>query len=205
MEYLSLVAAYLLGSVPFGYIAARLIKKTDIRRHGSGNIGATNVMRLLGPKLAVLVLLLDLAKGMGAVVLARALSAGELIPLAAAVAVMAGHSWPIFLGFKGGKGAATGIGVLIVLGGWAAAPVLSLAVLAIGLTRYVSLGSILGAASVPLFFWLFGFSPLYIFFGAAMGLLVIFRHRANIKRLLAGTESRLGWRTGPAGAGDKKR
>lgn len=205
MTFLPLVLAYLLGSVPFGYIAVRLFRKTDIRDHGSGNIGATNVMRLLGPGLAVLVLLFDLAKGTAAVLLARSLTTGEVIPLAAALIVLIGHCWPVFLGFKGGKGAATAIGVLIPLAGWAAAAVLGVAALTIGLTRYVSLGSVLGALSAPLFFWLFGFSPVYIYFSAAMALLIVFRHRANIKRLAGGSESRLGSRTGPAETGEEKR
>ncbi len=205
MAFFSLILAYLLGSVPFGYIAVRVFKKIDIRRHGSGNIGATNVMRLLGPGLALLVLFLDLAKGAAAVLLARALTTEEVVPLASALAVLIGHCWPVFLGFRGGKGSATAIGVLISLAGWSASAILAVAALTITLTRYVSLGSIFGALSAPLFFWLFGFSPVYIYFSAAMALLITFRHRANIKRLISGSESRLGSRAGPVGTGEEKR
>jgi acyl phosphate:glycerol-3-phosphate acyltransferase len=193
MEYLVIALAYLLGSVPFGYLLARLAGKVDIRRYGSGNIGATNVMRLLGWRIALPVFLLDAAKGAVAVLIARALSPDPAFQLAAGFAALVGHSFPVFLGFKGGKGAATGIGVLIPLAGWLTLIVVFLFAAVVAATRYISLGSILGALSLPLLFWLFpGYSPVYIYFGAAMALLVILRHHANIGRLLKGTESKFG-------------
>ncbi len=203
MGYLAVGAAYIIGSIPFGFILSRLYKQIDIRSHGSGNIGATNVLRLLGWPAALLVLLLDAGKGTAAVLLARALSGNETgFVLAAALAVLVGHCFPLFLKFKGGKGAATGIGLLIPLSGYVCASAVLLAVVVIALTRYVSLGSIIGALSVPFLFLLFKFEPLYIIFGAAMALLVILRHHENIRRLIGGTESKFGQKIDPAAGGE---
>ncbi len=201
MNYIVIIIAYLLGSLPFGYILTKLFKKVDIRRYGSGNIGATNVMRLMGWRTALPVFLLDAAKGLGAVFLARAFSDQITVHLAAAFVVLVGHSFPLFLGFRGGKGAATGIGVLIPLAGWVTVLLLLFAGAVIAVTRYVSLGSILGALALPLLFFLFDFEPAFIYFGSAMALLVVTRHHANIMRLANGTESKLGKKAGPPGEG----
>lgn len=203
MGFLAIVAAYLIGSIPFGYIFTRLFRQVDIRQYGSGNIGATNVLRLLGWRAALPVFLLDLGKGSAAVLLARACSSETAVVLAAALAVLVGHCFSLFLKFKGGKGAATGIGLLIPLSGSVCASVVLLAGIVIALTRYVSLGSIIGAFSLPLFLLFFNYEPLYLIFGAAMALLVIFRHRENIRRLLSGTESRLGQKVNPD-SGEKR-
>jgi glycerol-3-phosphate acyltransferase PlsY len=194
VTFWTLLAAYLLGALPFGYIVTWLVKRTDIRRYGSGNIGATNVMRLLGPAGGLLVLFLDALKGAVAVLLARAAGGGRELLLAAALLAMIGHSYPVFLKFRGGKGAATGIGVLIPLTGWVTAAVLGVAAAVIAATRYVSLGSIAGALSLPLFLYLFGFEPVDLYFGGAAALLVLLRHRENIRRLLQGKEPKLGQR-----------
>jgi acyl phosphate:glycerol-3-phosphate acyltransferase len=186
-----LILAYLLGSIPFGFIFAKMFGKTDIREHGSGNIGATNVLRVMGWKLALPVFVLDLLKGFCAVFLAKALASGSLLPLIAGILVMIGHSFPLFLGFKGGKAAATAIGVLLALSGWVTLALFAAALLILAVTRYVSLASIVGSLLVPLFFWLFGFDLPHIIFGLAVAALVVFRHQANIKRLLSGTEPKL--------------
>ncbi|NMA92860.1 MAG: glycerol-3-phosphate 1-O-acyltransferase PlsY [Firmicutes bacterium] len=195
--YLSVILAYLLGSIPFGYLAGRLLRREDIRDYGSGNIGATNVMRLLGPATALLVLALDVGKGAAAVLLARSLTGQEYFWWMAALAVLVGHCWPLFLGFKGGKGTATGLGILLVL---VKAPIwgiiLILAGIVIALTRYVSLVSITAAVSFPILLWLFRYAPAYICFGVVIGALVVVRHQANIRRLINGTESRLGQKVG---------
>lgn len=192
MPYLVLPVAYLIGSLPFGYIFTKMFLNTDIRRHGSGNIGATNVLRLLGWRAALPVFALDLAKGAAAVLLARAISDVPFIFLGSGLAVMIGHSFPVFLGFRGGKAVAAGIGVLFALSGWVALIMILGAVAVIAVTRYVSLGSMIGVLTVPFLFWLMGFDYSYIIFGAGMAALVIFRHHANIGRLWRGTESRLG-------------
>jgi len=199
MSYTALIIAYLLGSIPFGYIMTMFFKKVDIRRHGSGNIGATNVLRLMGWRVALPVLLLDAAKGAGAVLIARCFSDLITVQLIAAIAVLVGHSFPVFLGFRGGKGAATSIGVLIPLAGWITPLLLLFVGAVIGITRYVSLGSILGALILPLMFYLFGYDPVFIWFGAAMAALVVVRHYANIGRLIKGTESKLGRKAGSSG------
>jgi acyl phosphate:glycerol-3-phosphate acyltransferase len=186
-----LILAYLLGSIPFGFIFAKMFGKTDIREHGSGNIGATNVLRVMGWKLALPVFVLDLLKGFCAVFLAKALASGSLLPLIAGILVMLGHSFPLFLGFKGGKAAATAIGVLLALSGWVTLALFAAALIILAVTRYVSLASIVGSLLVPLFFWLFGFDLPHIIFGLAVAALVVFRHQANIKRLLSGTEPKL--------------
>jgi len=186
-----LIVSYLIGSIPFGYIFAKTFGKTDIREHGSGNIGATNVLRVMGWKLALPVFILDLLKGFLAVFLAKAVGSGSLLPLAAGMLAMIGHSFPLFLGFKGGKAAATAIGVLLALSGWVTLSLFGAAMLILALTRYVSLASMIGSLLVPLFFRLFGFELSYIIFGLALAVLVILRHQANIKRLLSGTEPKL--------------
>ncbi len=191
MATVILILSYLIGSIPFGYIFAKLVGKTDIRKHGSGNIGATNVLRVMGWKLALTVFILDMLKGYMVVFWAEAVTSSSMLPLAAGIFVMLGHSFPIFLRFKGGKAAATAIGVLFALSGWVALTLIIVAIIILALTRYVSLASILGSLVVPLFFWLFGFDLSYIIFGLAAAALVVVRHQANIKRLLNGTESKL--------------
>ncbi|MDW7740147.1 MAG: glycerol-3-phosphate 1-O-acyltransferase PlsY [Bacillota bacterium] len=191
MIFFILIAAYLLGSIPFGYLLAQIIGKTDIRAHGSGNIGATNVLRVMGWKAALPVFLLDFAKGFFAVLLARAVSDQPAVYLSAGLLAMIGHSFPVFLRFKGGKAVATGVGAVVALSGWVAIILLALFVIIVALTRYVSLGSIIGALSTPLLFWLLGFDPLYILFGVIMAALIVGRHHENIGRLLKGHESKI--------------
>lgn len=195
---LALVACYLLGSVPFGFITGRLLG-VDVRRHGSGNIGATNVLRVVGPAAAVPVLLLDAGKGIAAVYLGRALAPG-LDPAwagtLAGMAAIAGHNWSVFLGFKGGKGVATSAGVAAVLIPRFVLAGLVVFLATILITRYVSLGSLL-AAAVTAVYVLVAPAPVPLkFFGVAGALFIIVRHRANIKRLMTGQESRLGQKPG---------
>ncbi len=192
MIYLVLAAAYLVGSIPFGYIITKMLSKDDIRKLGSGNIGATNVLRVLGWRAAAPVFLLDVLKGVAPVLLAKAISDIAYFHIAAGLLAMIGHSFPLFLGFKGGKAAATGIGVLIALSLPVTLVLIGWAGLIVAITRYVSLGSIIGSLTVPLLFWYFDYDLAYILFGLAMAILVTARHHANIKRLLNGTESKLG-------------
>ena len=193
VTFWTLLAAYLLGALPFGYIVTWLVKRTDIRRYGSGNIGATNVMRLLGPAGGLLVLFLDALKGAVAVLLARAAGGGRELLLAAALLAMIGHSYPVFLKFRGGKGAATGIGVLIPLTGWVTAAVLGVAAAVIAATRYVSWAPSPGLSPCPSSFTSSALSP-SISILAGRGPVVLLRHRENIRRLLQGKEPKLGQR-----------
>jgi glycerol-3-phosphate acyltransferase PlsY len=195
-------AAYLLGSIPTGYLLVRLFRHEDIRQSGSGNIGATNVLRGNGKLLGAATFLLDVLKGSAAVWLGGLLGALLLphCPLrdAEALAVLfavLGHIFPVWLGFRGGKGVSTGFGVFLVAAPLAALAAIAVFALVLALSRYVSLASILGAACFPVFacFLVRGDRPLfYIAVQFAVALLIIARHYQNIRRLLAGTESRLG-------------
>lgn len=199
---LIVVVAYLLGSVPSGYVLVRIFRHEDIRQTGSGNIGATNVLRSGGKGLAAATFLMDMLKGCAAVglgwlighLLAPGVAPDNMRALAALVAVL-GHIFPVWLGFKGGKGVATGFGVFLVAAPLAALAAISVFIVVLALSRYVSLASILGAASFPLFAWWLGHGDHSSFFIAvqiAVALLLIAKHYQNIRRLLAGTESKLG-------------
>ena len=186
--------AYLLGSIPFGYLIVRWQKRIDVRSTGSGSIGATNVMRNLGVSGFAATFLLDFCKGIAAVWLAGRITAKDPHWLAAAaVAAIVGHCFPVWLKFRGGKGVATGLGSFIAL-----APIpLGLALVIFGLVvsiwRYISLGSIVATAAFPFLVYWLNQPPLPFMLGAASGAAVIIaRHRANIRRLLNGTENRLG-------------
>lgn len=192
MTLLILLIAYLLGSMPFGFIMSRLMTGSDIRKVGSGNIGATNVLRVIGWKAALPVFLLDMLKGAAAVLIAGALSDSAAVYLAAGFMAMIGHSFPLFLGFRGGKAAATAIGVLTVVSLPVLAALAGWGGLVLILTRYVSLASILGSLALPLFFLLFNYDLPYIIFGLATAVLVTARHKQNIRRLWQGREPRLG-------------
>jgi glycerol-3-phosphate acyltransferase PlsY len=199
-----LIAAvsYLLGSIPVGYLLVRIFRHEDIRSVGSGNIGATNVLRSGGKGLGAATFLLDMLKGCSAVWLGGYLGS-LLLPemphrsaqaLAALLAVL-GHMFPVWLKFRGGKGVATGFGVFLVAAPLAALSAISVFALVLALSRYVSLASILGAASFPPFAWLLvkGDRPVfYITVQCAVALLIIIKHHQNIRRLIAGTESRFG-------------
>ena len=185
-----------------GYLLVRIFRRQDIRAMGSGNIGATNVLRSEGKALGAATFLLDVCKGALAVLLA-AMVAGSVLPtvpprnveaLAALFAVL-GHMFPVWLHFRGGKGVATGFGVFLVAAPWAALSAITVFAIVCAITRYVSLGSILGAASFPVFAWFMVHGERPVFFivvQAAVALLIIVKHHPNIRRLLAGNEHRFG-------------
>ncbi|HEY0378834.1 MAG TPA: glycerol-3-phosphate 1-O-acyltransferase PlsY [Pyrinomonadaceae bacterium] len=198
---LILIAAYLLGSIPFGYLIVRAKEGADVRESGSGGTGATNVLRKAGKTAGVVTLMLDALKGAVAVLLARWLLTNDFginwWVAGAAVLAVFGHCFPVWLDFRGGKGVATGVGVFLSLYPPAVACAAVVFVLAFALTRYVSLGSILGSAALPLFTWLLGgyVRPVpqpgpVLTAAVAAGALIILMHRANIGRLLRGTESK---------------
>jgi glycerol-3-phosphate acyltransferase PlsY len=191
-----LAIAYLLGSIPFGYLLVRFFRKEDIRAIGSGNIGATNVARSGAKGLGLLTLALDLLKGLAAVLIAKHVSPGTPSDLMCAAAVLAvlGHVFPVWLRFKGGKGVASALGVFIAIAPWAALAALAVFLLLVFTTRYVSLASVIAAALIPLFAMLTNNDRSPVFIGGILfiALLVIVKHHANIGRLLKGTESRFG-------------
>src|SRR2546421_7843509 len=189
---LAAAAAYVVGAVPVGYLVARLFGVTDIRRHGSGSIGATNVLRTAGRLPGLVTLAADIAKGWLAVTLAGKIGGDMPGALAVgAVAAVVGNCWSVFLGFRGGKGVATGLGALLRLAPWAVLPAIPVWLAVALTTRYVSLGSILGATCVPLGALLLGYPRPFVVAALMVAGLIIVRHHANIARLVAGTERRL--------------
>ena len=202
---LLVLASYLLGSIPVGYLLVRLFRNQDIRSVGSGNIGATNVLRSGGKGLGAATFALDVIKGAAAVALAVLVApmfAGTFAPrnieaLAAVVAVI-GHMFPVWLRFRGGKGVATGFGVFLVAAPLGALASIVLFLIVLKLSRYVSLASILGAGSFPFFAYFLVHGDKPAFFIAAqfiVAALIILKHHANIHRLLTGTENRFGSRS----------
>jgi acyl phosphate:glycerol-3-phosphate acyltransferase len=191
---LLVLAGYLLGSIPFGLIFAKLFAGKDVREHGSGNIGATNVSRVVGPLAGILTLLLDAAKGAAAVLLAaRMTDHAASATVFAGIAALLGHCFPVWLRFKGGKGVATALGIFIALCPLAALAAFVLFLLVALFWRYVSLGSLSAAAAMPLliyFLWAPGHAPpLVVTLGTLFAaILIFFKHDANLQRLVDGTE-----------------
>ena len=196
---LTALGAYLLGAIPFGFLVAKA-KGIDIRSVGSGNIGATNALRVLGKPAGIAVLLLDVAKGYAAVwlcaVLVKHFSTNadlETLRVVAGIGAVLGHNYTCWLKFKGGKGIATTAGVYLALAPVPLGIALAVFILAIALTRYVSVGSIAGAIALPAAVWVL--APQNIFLGivtTALGALAVYKHKSNLQRLRAGTENRLG-------------
>jgi glycerol-3-phosphate acyltransferase PlsY len=192
---LTLAGAYVVGSIPFSYLVARAFGVTDVRTVGSGNVGATNVMRSAGKGPGIAALVLDALKGALATGAASGLFPGsEWLPALAAVAAVLGHVFPVWLGFRGGKGVATGAGAFLPLAPVATGTAAVVFVLVLLLGRYVSLGSMASAAALAAVAFLSGSPRPVAICAAAVALLVIVKHKANIERLLAGTENRLGTR-----------
>lgn len=188
---MSIIISYLLGSISFSYFIAKIWMGIDIRNYGSGNAGATNVLRVLGTKPAIIALLGDALKGIIAVYLGK-LTGDESIMLLCGLAVVIGHNWPIFLKFKGGKGIATSLGVILTISPLSSLILIIIGVLIIYITRYVSLGSITSAIILPFIFYMLHKSGYYLVFALVLTFLALFRHRSNIQRLLSGKESKLG-------------
>lgn len=206
MIYLTIIAAaiisYLIGSINFSILISKAISGKDIRESGSGNAGATNMLRTHGKKMGVLTLLLDVLKGVAAILLIRFIkdklgAGGNVLDYIAGVCVILGHNFPIYFGFKGGKGVATSLGVVLMLD-WKVGLIVAVCAIAVmAITRYVSLGSILGGAAYIVVEIVkaavtHNYSKTQLICVVIIGGLLIARHHANIKRLLNGTENKLG-------------
>ena len=191
---LTTLIAYLLGSIPFGYLIVHWQRGIDVRATGSGSIGATNVMRNLGVMGFVATFILDAGKGLLAVLLASKVTLQNPTWVAAAAfAAVLGHCFPVWLRFRGGKGVATGVGVFIAIAPLQVVLVLVIFAIVVAIWRYVSLGSIVATAAFPVLVYLMKHPPIQVVLGAAgAALVVIARHHANIARLLKGTESKVG-------------
>lgn len=203
IDCIAAIIAYFLGSIPFGYLLVRFFRKKDIRQTGSGNIGATNVIRSGSRWLGILTLLLDLGKGLVAVILARHLTSGPAAAEAAAVGALfavLGHVFPIWLRGKGGKGVATALGVFLALAPLGALLALGVFIVIFLLTRYVSLASILAAASFPIWVWVaarfwnihYGSGVVFVAGVILVPALILIKHEKNVQRLIRGTEFRFG-------------
>ncbi len=198
-----LLISYLFGSFPTAIIAGKILRKIDIREHGSGNAGATNVFRVLGWKAGITVLLIDMLKGFIPVFwLAPLIYSGAreyliYYQILAAVGAIAGHVWTIFAGFKGGKGVGTSAGVFLGLAPWPLTVALIVFIIVVALTRYVSLGSLLAALTfltillMQKYVWAMPISDVLIYLGTAVVILIWYAHRSNIKRLLQGKENKI--------------
>lgn len=207
MQYLVLVACYLLGAIPFGVIVGKVTRGIDIRDFGSGNIGFTNVLRTLGFGPGLVVMLSDTGKGLAAVMLCRWFGMSDYWIVVGGLLSVLGHSFSIFLRFGGGRAVATSLGIMIGLTPVIAGIAFVLWLILIGLTRYVSLSSIVAAVTVPTLaiVWKDQHVPLpYQLVAVIASTLIVVKHRPNIKRLLNGTESRLGQRVKMDGEGDRK-
>jgi acyl phosphate:glycerol-3-phosphate acyltransferase len=193
---LAILIAYLLGAIPFGYLLTRFTTGKDVRSEGSGNIGATNVLRTAGRGAAVATLVLDIAKGFAAVWIAGWLTDGSSGWMAdAALAVMVGHAFPIFLRFQGGKAVATFFGAFLYLTPIPALAALIVFVITVAVTRYISAGSILAAATFPLGVWLIEHSTLNeVLVAVIAAAIVVYRHKENMRRMRTGKEAVFRWR-----------
>ena len=192
MGFFSLLLGYLLGSMPSGWLAGRWLKGIDLRELGSGSTGATNVLRQVGKGPALVVFLIDVGKGAAAVLLARAFGQSDWIQVLAGLTALAGHIWPVWLKFKGGKAVATGFGMFLGLAWPVGLASFGVFLLTLAIFRIVSLSSVLAAVSLPLLMIRFSGVGSYIVIAlVAMGL-VLWRHRSNLSRILEGSEPKVG-------------
>lgn len=193
MPVLLLLLSYLLGSISFSIIVGKLVGKVDIRNYGSGNAGATNALRVLGKGPAIVIFLLDIAKALVAVIIAgRLVPESPWVPVLCGLLVVIGHNWPVFFRFRGGKGIASTIGMILALAPLAGVIAGAIAILSIVLTRYVSLGSLLFTGLLPVIVLVLDYSAELAWGCLAVAVLAWFRHRTNIVKLLKGTENKLG-------------
>ena len=190
----SVIAAYLIGSVPFALLLARRWGAADLRRIGSGNLGAANVLRTSGVRAGVVVAMLDIAKGAVSVMLAQRFAGDAAAPAAAGLAAIVGHIYPVWLRFRGGKGVATACGVFSVLTPLAIPPAVAVFAVAVWITKYISLGSVLASVALPPIAYAMGSPAPAVVAAFVASAIIVFRHRSNLVRLRTGTERRIGVR-----------
>lgn len=189
---LILIISYLIGSIPTAYLVGRICAKVDIRTVGSGNVGASNVYRVVGKSVGISVLIIDILKGLLPVCLVGLLEFDTIYKVVAGLGAISGHTWTIFLKFKGGKGVATGLGVFLGLTPIPVLIVLVIFILVVAISRYIALGSIIGALLLPPLLLFFEKENIIKIFGMAVSLLIVIRHIPNIKRLITGQEHKFG-------------
>ena len=192
--YLMMILSYLLGAIPFSYILTKKLENKDVRNYGSGNVGATNAARILGMKMGIIIVLLDMLKGFLAVwltVLVLVPSSGSYLPLLAGLLAIIGHNYSVFLKFSGGKGVAVTIGIMLYLAPLLILFALVIWIILVSITRYVSLGSISAVLSLPIFALIFAYNNIQIIFFLLYAILIVFSHRSNLKRLVKGEENKL--------------
>jgi glycerol-3-phosphate acyltransferase PlsY len=193
LSAVAIILAYLMGSISFSILIAKKVAKIDIRHHGSGNAGATNTLRVLGKGPGILVLLLDALKGVIAIFIAKyVFHGGDWTIALSGLAAVLGHNWPVFFGFRGGKGVATTIGVLLTLAPIPALISVGVTLLVIAITRYVSVGSLVFMALIPVLVYFREAPMAYVLSTLLIGILGFIRHGDNIKRLIKGQERKLG-------------
>ena len=189
-----LIAGYLLGSIPFAYLLARRHRGIDLRVTGSGNVGAANLLRTTTKKIGVSAMALDVAKGIASVLLARQVDPGPTGPAVAGIAAVLGHIYPVWLGFRGGKGVATTCGVFSILAPQATAVAMAVFLGLVWWTRYISLGSVAGSIVLPPLAYLTGAPDVTVIAAIIVAAIVLHRHRSNLRRVVAGIERRIGQR-----------
>ncbi len=200
MSFVAILLSYLIGSISFGYILGKVARGIDVRKHGSGNVGTTNILRTLGFLPALVVLILDIAKGVLPVLLGNWLTGSPTVAMLCGIFAVLGHNWPLYFGWKGGRGIATSLGVVLAFNPTAFIVLFLFGLTVIFIFRYVSLASVVGSAFFPLVLWVFrGSAHLepernVILLSILLSILAIGRHRENIERLLKGTERKIGER-----------
>ncbi|MPW27267.1 glycerol-3-phosphate 1-O-acyltransferase PlsY [Alkalibaculum sp. M08DMB] len=190
-DFIILLVCYLIGNISFSYVLTKIKLKKDIREFGSGNAGTTNVLRVLGRKYAILVLVGDVLKGIIAIILGKLLASSEMYIILCGLLVIIGHNWPALMGFRGGKGIATSIGVFVTYDPIVAFICIGIGVLIIVISKYVSLGSVIGMSIFPIVVVMLSRSFEAFIFACCVSAISIYKHRANISRLIKGTENKL--------------
>ncbi len=190
--FLVLIAGYLLGSIPFAYLLARRHRGIDLRLAGSGNVGAANLLRTTTKKIGLSAMVFDVAKGVASVLVARQIDPGATGPAVAGIAAVLGHIYPVWLGFRGGKGVATTCGVFLVLAPQATAIAIVIFLGLVWWSRYISLGSVAGSVLLAPLAYLTGTTEMTVIAAAIVAGIVVHRHRSNLRRVFAGIERRLG-------------